>query len=508
MTDFKEFPEYDELHVISDIHMGGKPGFQILRETGRLAGYIAWVAQQAPAGKVALVLNGDVFDTLAEDIKGYVAIDDAVATVHRIMKDDAFSGIWDALAEFVAQEGRTLVFVIGNHDIEMAFPTVQNLISWRLAGDDLVKKARIVFSTTGAGYTCTVGDAKVYCTHGNEVDAWNYNRYEDLAKVSRRLNADQPLDPKEWCPNAGTRMVKEVMNEIKKTYKWIDLLKPETTAAVGTLVVLDPSQASKITKLLSIVGEKSKGSQQVDQRLSAEGFKPHAELETTPLGLEQLLGPNLTAGVRAQQGHDAESVDDMLLNAEKNLHNPAALVATPEEALGTGELIWDRLTGWIRGVGKDEALRRALQDWLKNDKTFVIDDKDDTFKDVTAAAGSSIDFIVTGHTHLERAIDMGNNRFYFNCGTWIRLLRFTDAMLKDKASFKPVYDLLVDQQGRMELIDDAQFPDATGTKTSFVLNQTSAVSIKKEHGKVVGRLTHIEGDGKGQPKEIKAFARA
>lgn len=508
MNDFKEFPEYDEVHVISDIHMGGKPGFQILRETKRLAGYIGWVAGQAPEGKVALVLNGDVFDTLAEDIKGYVAIDDATSTVNRIMKDEAFIVIWDALAEFVAKDRRTLVFVIGNHDIEMAFPTVQSLISWRLAGEDLLKKARIVFSTTGAGYTCTVGDAKVYCTHGNEVDAWNYNRYEDLAKVSRRLNADRSLDPREWCPNAGTRMVKEVMNEIKKTYKWIDLLKPETTAAVGTLVVLDPSQASKITKLLSIVGEKVKGSIQVDQRLSAEGFKPHEQVEAAPLRIDQLLGPNLTAGIRAQQSNSPESVDDMLLAAEKNLGQPSALVASPEEALGTGELVWDRLTGWIRGIDKDEALRRALQDWLKDDKTFVIDDKDDTYKEVTANVGSSIDFIVTGHTHLERAIDMGGNRFYFNCGTWIRLLRFTDAMLKDSASFKPVYDLLVNKQGRMELIDDAKFPDAAGKKTPFVLNQTSAVSVKKENGKVVGRLTHILDDGTGQPKEIQAFTRA
>lgn len=508
MTDFKEFPEYDEVHVISDIHMGGKPGFQILRETKRLAGYIGWVAEQSPEGKVALVLNGDVFDTLAEDIKGYVAVDDAVKTIQRIMDDASFVVVWNALAKFVEKDRRTLVFVIGNHDIEMAFPNVQSLIIWRLAEDDLLKRARIIFSTTGAGYTCTVGNAKVYCTHGNEVDAWNYNRYEDLAKVSRRLNADHSFDPQEWCPNAGTRMVKEVMNEVKKTYKWIDLLKPETTAAVGTLVVLDPSQISKITKLLSIVGEKVQGSKQVDQRLSAEGFRHRDQIESSQFKMDQLLGPNLSAGLRTQQNNVTESIDDMLLAAENNLGRPSALVAAPDEALGLPQLVWDRLTGWITGVGKDEALRRALQDWLKEDKTFAHEDKDDTYKDVTAAVGSSIDFIVTGHTHLERAIDMGGNRYYFNCGTWIRLLRFTEAMLKDTASFRPVYELLVDRQGRMELIDDAEFPDAAGNDTPFVLNQTSAVSIKKEDGKIVGRLTHIEGDGAGLPKIIETFERA
>lgn len=507
MTEFKPFPEYDEVHVISDIHMGGKPGFQILRETKRLAGYIGWVTAQAPTGKVALVLNGDVFDTLAEDIKGYVAMEDAVSVVERIMKDPSFEAVWNALAGFVDKSGRTLVFVIGNHDIEMAFPMVQSLILWRLAGDDLSKRARVVFSTTGAGYTCTVGNAKVFCTHGNEVDPWNYNRYEDLAKVSRRLNADRPLDPKEWAPNAGTRMVKEVMNEVKKTYRWIDLLKPETSAAVGTLIVLDPAQAAKISKLLSIVGEKIQGSKQVDQRLSAEGFKPHETVGSSAIRIDQLLGPNLSGLVKSQQAKPSENVDDMLLAAERNLGQPSALVATPEEALGTGELIWDRLTGWLRGVDKDEALRRALRDWLKDDKTFDYEAQDDTYKDVVAAVGSSVDFIVTGHTHLERAIPITGNRFYFNCGTWIRLLKFTDAMLKDQQSFKPVYDLLSDTSGRIELIDHADFPDENGLKKAFVLDQTSAVAIKKENGKVIGRLTHVETDGTGEPKPIRTFER-
>jgi|APLak6261659701_1056019.scaffolds.fasta_scaffold01589_2 UDP-2,3-diacylglucosamine pyrophosphatase LpxH len=508
MNDFKQFPEYDELHVISDIHMGGKPGFQILRETERLAGYIGWVARQCPEGKLALVLNGDVFDTLAEDISGYVATDNAVDIVKGIMEDSSFAGVWNALAEFVKVKQRTLVFVIGNHDVEMAFPTVQSLILWRLASDDLEQRASIVFSTTGAGFTCTVGNAKIYCIHGNEVDAWNYNRYEDLAKVSRRLNAGRTLEASEWFPNAGSRMVKEVMNKVKQTYKWIDLLKPETNAAVGTLVVLDPSQAPKITQLLSIVGVKIKGSKQVDQRLSADGFQDRKQVDTSQVKIEQLLGANVTASMRSNPVNATENIDDLLLTAEKNLGNPGALVGEQEQALGTRQLIWDSLTGWITGVGKEEALRRALQDWLKDDKTFVLDDKDDTYNDVVASVGSSVNFIITGHTHLERAIAIDVNRFYFNCGTWIRLLKFTDAMLKDTQSFQPVFDLLYNKEGRMELIDKAEFKDETGKKTPFVLNQTSAVSIKKESGFVVGRLMHVDMDGAGiKTKEIKKFVR-
>ena len=354
-----DLPAFDEVHVISDIHMGGKPGFQILRETNRLANFIRWVAKQRPDGRVALILNGDVFDTLAEDIRGYVAVDEAEATVQRIMNDASFAQIWDALAEFALKEGRTLVIIIGNHDIEVAFPPVQRLILSRLAGDNLPARARIEFSTAGAGYTCTVGDARIYCIHGNEVDPWNYNRYEDLAKVARRLNAGQSLEQSEWTPNAGTKMVKEVMNDVKRTYRWIDLLKPETSAAVGALVVLDPSQASKISDLVGIVGRLAQSSGQVDQRLSAEGFHRPVEMTTAAGVADQLLGPNLRQGLQlGAPGATAQDADAMLRTADESLKRPGAPASESDETLGTPQLVWDRLT--LLGIAPSDLADDAM----------------------------------------------------------------------------------------------------------------------------------------------------
>ena len=493
-----DLPAFDEVHVISDLHMGGGVGFQILRETRRLASFILRLGQQRPNGQLALVLNGDVFDTLAEDVIGYVAVNEAQATVDRIMKDPSFAPIWEAMAAFVKLPGRTLVFVIGNHDIEIAFPPVQRLVITRLAGADLSARARIEFSTAGAGFTCTVGGARVYCIHGNEVDAWNYNRYEDLAKVARRINAGLSLAQSEWQPNAGTRMVKDVMNGVKHTYAWIDLLKPETSAAVGALLVLDPMQASKINQLFGIVGERHRGNAQVDARLSADGFQaPDPAVRYAP-ALEQMLGPHMTQGI--EQGI-AEPADDMLLQAERNFDKPKALAVRANSTLGTSQLAWDRLTGWLTGVSKPEALRRALLDWLEKDKSFDPDDRDETFKQVSESVGPAIDFIVTGHTHLERAIDMGQRRYYFNCGTWIRLLRFTPAMLATEKTFADVYQVLAN--GRMKAIDEAPFFDGH----PFVMDQTSAVSICEKDGQVAGELTHVEGDGTGLPRVIRSFTR-
>ena len=110
-------PRHDEIHLISDIHMGGAQGFQVLKETARLAGFVGWVAASRPNDRVALILNGDVIDTLAEDaLDGYIAVDNATQIVARIMRDVSFVAIWTALADFVKRPNRTLVFILGNHD--------------------------------------------------------------------------------------------------------------------------------------------------------------------------------------------------------------------------------------------------------------------------------------------------------------------------------------------------------------------------------------------------------
>jgi UDP-2,3-diacylglucosamine pyrophosphatase LpxH len=501
-----DLARYDELHVISDLHMGGdRLDFQILRETKRLANFVRWVAGQRPGGRVALVLNGDIVDTLAEDTGGYIAFENAAATLERIMNNASFAGVWAALADFAKTPNRTLVLAVGNHDLELALPPVQRLIIERLAGEDLATRARIEFSTLGAGYACQVGSARVFCTHGNEVDPWNYVRYEDMSRLARRLNAGRALMPSEWEPNAGTRMVKDVMNEVKKRYAWIDLLKPETQAAVGVLVVLDPSQASKITRLPGIVAELARGGREFEGRLNADASAAPRPATDQAASIDRLLGANVAKSLKVdgQAGGrgPGPSAEDMLMDAELTYKTPRVRGAGEDETLGVPRLLLDRLTGWISGVGKDEALRRALLDWLAGDETFNIGNRDETFVGVTKSVGSGVDVIVTGHTHLERAIDMGGGRFYFNCGTWIRLLQFGKAMLETSESFKSVYDVLED--GRMSAIDGFTF-----NGVPFVMNQTSAVRITAEPAGVVGALGHVDGVDPIVWNEIQRFVRS
>ena len=489
------FSRYDELCVVSDIHMGGRQGFQILKESKRLANFIRSLGQQRPDGAVALVLNGDIIDSLSEDIGGYIAADEAVTMVTRIFNDQAFAPVWEALKDFVSRPGRSLIIVIGNHDIEVALPSVQKAIETRLAGVDASCRGRITFSTTGSGYTCTVGDARVFCTHGNEDDSWNVVDYEALFQLARSQNAGLPFDPNRWEPNAGTLFVKDIMNEVKRKYAWIDLLKPETKAAIGVLVVLDPGQVGKISRGIPILWEKLRGTLKLHGLLSTDETSVMDPGQVKNIAMSELLGPNLLGGLRAARSSSGQTADSMLLEAERNFDKPGARPPGSDQTLGWGQLVWD----WLAGVEKPEALRRALKDWLRGDKTFEITDRDETFETATDKVGPGVDFIVTGHTHLERAIKLDARRCYFNCGTWIRLLRITDAMLDQPDVFKKIYDLLM--KGSLEEIDRAQIGQA------FLMNQTSAVSIRTEGDEVVGELMHIEGEDPVTRRVISQFRR-
>ncbi len=492
MSDFI-LSRFDELYVVSDIHMGGPSGFQILNQGPRLGALARHLATVRPGERVGLVLNGDVVDSLAEDIDGYVAMDEAPRMMERIYRDPAFAPIWDGLAAFVRAPGRRLVIALGNHDIEMALPSVESSIRTRLAGDDDAAQGRITFATQGVGFACLVGRARVFCTHGNEVDAWNIVDYDALRELAISQNAGTPFDRAKWAPNAGTQLVKDVMNSVKRKYAWIDLLKPETQAALGTLVVLDPGQAAKIEKITSALSaylSQIKGTLKVWGWLSADDPTAAGMAQPQAPSLPQLLGPNLMGAVQGPGSGASTDPAAMLRQAEHALADPTRrrpVAAGAPETLGMTGMLWDRL----RGVEPAEALRRALLDWLAKDRSFDIAERDQTFRDVTSRVGAAVDFVVTGHTHLERALRIqdGADRFYYNCGTWIRLLRFSDFVLGKPEEFREVYQTLAD--GKMDTLDRATIPTAGGGRESFVLDRTSAVRISSQPDGVNGMLCHV-----------------
>ena len=289
--------------------------------------------------------------------------------------------MWSALASFVRQAGRRLVFTIGNHDIELSLPAVQHSIRRRLAGDDEAADGRIEFAVDGAGYSCYVGDARVFCTHGNEVDGWNVIDHDALCKLVRDQNAGMPFHAAAWTPCAGTRLVRDVMNRVKRRRPWVDLLKPEKNVVLGVLLTIDPRLVSTIPAMIPVAWRRGIGELQSRGLLSSnEGSETDATVVTGPAVWSDIVGPQLQRVISGVDARGAMSpsdvhvpgVDPMLLDIERELASgsPVASVLDDlEGTLGWPRMLFDRL----QAVGGVEALRRALLDWHDDDHSFDLD---------------------------------------------------------------------------------------------------------------------------------------
>lgn len=506
-------PHYDELYVISDIHMGGTKteakNFQIFNRGLRLSKLINKLAKHRPDDSICLVLNGDIIDTLAEaQVSGYAALDQTIAlkVLDRIYHDASFAPVWDALGEFIKQPKRHLIFVLGNHDIELSLPGLEASIRHHLAADNVDAQSRLVFSTHGSGFSCQVGDKRVFCTHGNEVDDWNMVNYDLLGQLGNAMNAGRTVDADDWTPNAGTRLVVDVMNKFKQSYPFVDLLKPETNPVLSILLTLDNKALSKVNldDAFPIVRDKMRGGLQRKKLLSADAsdFSEVSEQLVAEEAVERILGSSLKEAISSRPlATTSNSEDDLLEEIEQALNEGKSASQMSDDEHEAGTLGWmDIFAGKMGLIDKVEALRRSLRDWLKGDDTFAIDTRDDTYERIIERVAPEIDFVVTGHTHLARAIEFDTGRYYFNCGTWIRLLRLTQEVLADEAN--DIFKATAWQafsSGKMADLDTTKIPGKNGKMENLLFDRTHVVKISAQDGQVTGELLRVSGgDTKGR----------
>ncbi len=271
---------FDELYVISDLHLGGKTGFQIFNQGATLSAFIDGLTGKPLDQRVGLVLNGDSVDFLAEASTEYLDPQGAVQKLQKILiEDPSFSGVFSALQGFVATPNRQLIIVLGNHDIELALPEVKEWLLENISNKKQDARGRVTMCYDGTGFACDVGGKRVFCIHGNDVDIWNFADQKQLREVALSLNCGQT--PPEWDANAGTRMVIDVMNSIKRQYPIVDLLKPEVEAVVPILLCLKPDCFKEISRILTVAAHLSRDSYTSVHRLfigggGTEGY-PHAK---------------------------------------------------------------------------------------------------------------------------------------------------------------------------------------------------------------------------------------
>ena len=120
--------------------------------------------------------------------------------------------------------------------------------------------------------------------------------------------------------------------------------------------------------------------------------------------------------------------------------------------------------------------RKAL-DELQKDRSFDWSLEDDTFHQLDNTVASNVDFVLSGHTHLERALRRRKrNGFYFNSGTWARLIRLEPHVLADQTEFNKVYGALA--AGTMDALD--KFPGLVSRRRTVVAVKADSAGTRGE----------------------------
>lgn len=482
-------PAFSELYSISDLHMGGKPGFQIFKQGPLLAEFIRRLAvKPTDGGPLGLVINGDTVDFLAEQDPEYFNEQKAVEMFDRIVGDPAFKPVFDALQFFTAQPGRRLIVTLGNHDLELVLPDVRERFLSSIAADE-ASRGRTTLAFEGTGFLARVGASTVYCIHGNDVDDWNVTDYETLRR--KALDKQRGTSSEPWTPNAGTKLVIDVMNEIKKKYPFVDLLKPENEGVIPALAVLEPSATKKLGEVVKILGRRLR-----DRLKMATGFLSAEEGAASSGGADDPTGEKAVdamlratfAKPAAAGAEKAGSAEALLAAARRTLDGGKRPIdslpaSNSTETLGVGGAFID----WIRGKPKEEVLREALEK-LEKDVSFEHDRPDATYRQMSAAVSDQVTFVVTGHTHLRRALRRPTGQgFYYNSGTWVRLMQIAPTYLRSTEAFKPVYDAM---NGRtIQVLDEFQGP------APLVRLLPTAVRIARKNGKVESALVEATAGG-------------
>jgi UDP-2,3-diacylglucosamine pyrophosphatase LpxH len=434
-----------QVYVISDLHLGGRygnpddpddRGFRICTHVPALAEFVTALARKRG---VELVVNGDLVDFLAEETEqdphGCAFTQDPAAAVAKfdalVARDQVF---FDALREFLAA-GHKLVITLGNHDLELVLPQVRARLRDHL-GDDGTRDFHFIHD----GEAYLVGDALI--EHGNRYDGFNVVNFNDLRQLRSLQSRRQPV-PARWNYEAppGSFMVTHVMNAIKAEYKFVDLLKPETGAVIPFLFALEPGYR-KVLGEVAKIGLRARSFKLDEPALPAIG----GDISSTGGGVDSIGGDlGGIGGDISSPGAPADDPLDKLLRAELGeAHGEfVAAVAPPaEDALGEDISAADTIN---RAVGlarllfakNDSEVRKRLPALLQSlrslqgDRTFdrSVETEPAYLDAARDLARNGFKYVLFGHTHLAKDIEMDGGARYLNSGTWADLMRFPDTIV-------------------------------------------------------------------------------
>lgn len=177
--------------------------------------------------EVELIINGDLFDLLAVPFVEY--FDDEFwseeAALEKLkMIVEAHPEVMEGFKEFISKKNKKIVFIIGNHDGEMALPGLQKFLLEQFPED--LRENFIILSETGGEYEPHKG---ILLKHGHEYEV--AHQFDPLGSVVKDEEGKRYFIPP-W----GSYYVTRVINKFKEERGYINAVRPIKKAMINGLI--------------------------------------------------------------------------------------------------------------------------------------------------------------------------------------------------------------------------------------------------------------------------------
>jgi len=210
--------------VISDIHLGAgavvngkRNNLEDFEADQEMVEFLKFYSdKEYHSAEVELIINGDFLDLLAVPFVPY--FDDefwsekaSLEKLEIILK--AHPEVIDALASFVNAKNKKLVYIIGNHDAELIFDSLQERF---LEIFDEADREKVTLSKDILTYSPAVG---VYLEHGHSYElAHQYTVQESIIETNK--------GDKYFIPSWGSYYVTHVINKYKSERDHVNAVRP------------------------------------------------------------------------------------------------------------------------------------------------------------------------------------------------------------------------------------------------------------------------------------------
>jgi len=386
--------------IVSDLHLGNGGSYDIFAGGQELPTLLRSFAHSGHC----VIFNGDSVDFLMNEDPLELDEARAVSQAEATFGNPVTSAVLHALGDILAAGGE-VVIRLGNHDIELALGAVQSKLRAAI-GQPTEIAAKLRFERGDKPAILTVGGARILVSHGEQSDSWNKVDYLHLPGPGGTASSGA-----EFTYSSGSRLVKTIMNPLKRLYglRLIDLIKPDFQGGVLTALAISPSAVKEVFKGSTV---------QILWQLREQSSGPSTFVpEEEDLGLQAAID-------RAGLDEDERATMAALLADSKG--GPATF------DLDTSVLQSAQLKLVRSGLRLYAGAQRRLAGQEGQRFYELIPDENEWNEAKRLAQKFDVGAVIFGHSHAARFLQK-DGVSYLNTGTWIRLIKLPASDASDEA---------------------------------------------------------------------------